>query len=191
MSEIINRKSLEDFYENMSYRSPVLLFLMMVLSSGSYIILWIYNLNKRFEDFDLYNSPNSGRGLVIMFLFPLMWILSMFILKILNFINLNILWYVDIIGWSFIVFLALAYIYDFCVCFGKFTMTNGFIWYMFLWVGFFPLLLLPFGIFYFLPILFFPAVTIPIMQSRLNHEIERFERGVSGSKFYVRVGKNN
>jgi hypothetical protein len=183
MGEIINRKFLEDFYENMSPRSPALLFMMMVLSSGSYIILWIYNLNKRFEDFDSNNSPNSSRGLVIMFLFPIMWILVMFILKNLKFINLNILWYIDIIGWSFIVFLALTYIYDFCVCFGKFTMTTGVIWYMFLWVGFFPLVLLPFGISYFLPILFFPVVTIPIMQYILNHEIERFERRVLGSKF--------
>jgi hypothetical protein len=185
MAETINHISLKDFYKNMRPRSPVLLFLMMVLSSGSYIFLWIYNLNKRFDDFDTDNSPNTGRGLVFTFLFPLMWILIMFILKNLIFINLNILWYVNIIGWSFIVFLSLVYIYDFCECFGKFTMSNGFVWYMFLWVGFFPLALLPFGIFYFLPILFFPVFIIPVMQSKLNLEIERYERRILSSEFNV------
>jgi hypothetical protein len=191
MSDTINRKSLEDFFNGMSVRSPIMLFFMMLFSTGSYLVLWVYKLNKRFEDFDSDNSPNSARGIVILFLMPVLWIILMFVLKVLIFNGEVKLWfYVDVIGWSFIVFLALQYLYDFCICFGKFTFTNGFVWYMFLWIGFFPLVLLPFGSFYFLPILFFPIIVIPVMQYRLNYEIERFERGVSGSKFYVKSINN-
>ena len=189
MSEQINRKTLEDFYEKMSVRSPVMLFLMMLFSFGSFLVLWVYNLNKRFEDFDNENSPDSARGIVILFLMPVLWIFVMYILQLFIFSTESTFWfYIDVVGWSFIVFLALQYLFDFCKCFGKFTMTTGFVWYMFLWIGFFPLVLLPFGNFYFLPILFFPVVVVPIMQSKLNVEIERFERGVSGSHFYARSG---
>ena len=190
MSDVINRKSLEDFFEGMSPRSAIMLFFMMLFSTGAYLVLWVYNLNKRFEDFDDENSPDSARGIVILFLMPVLWIILIYILKLFLFNGALIyLKYVDIVGWSFIVFLALQYLYDFCICFGKFTFTNGFIWYMFLWVGFFPLVLLPFGSFYFLPILLSPVIILPIIQHKLNQEIERFDRGVSGSHFYTRSGK--
>ena len=176
----------------MRERSVVLLVFMMILSFCSFLVLWVYNLNKRFENFDSDKAPDSARGLVIMFLMPVFWVILMYILKLFLLSSfLPILKFVDMVVWSFIIFLALQYLYDFCICFGDFTMTNGVVWYVFLWIGFFPLILLPFGSFYFTPILIFPIVTIPLMQKTLNKNIDRFERGVSGSKFYTRNGKKD
>jgi len=189
MSDIVNKKTLIDFYLDYKMFSLVFLSFMMFFSVGFYLVFWVYNLNRKFEKFDFANSPDSSRGFVILFVIPLIWLFVMFIFKVLIFSGGGIiLRVVNIVGWFLVMFLVLQYLYDFCVCFGKFTMTNGFIWYMFLWVGFFPLVLVPFGSFYFLPILMFPIITIIVMQWKLNLETDRFSRSLKDSKFYSIYG---
>lgn len=195
MTEAINNKTLMDFYLEFKKRSPIFLFFFMLFTCGFYLINWIYKLNRRFEEFDNDNSPDSKRGLIILFMIPFIWFFLIYILKIFVFVEnvfvSNILYWVDIVVWFGILFLVLQYLYDFCRCFGKFTMSNGFVWYMFLWVGFFPLVLIPFGIFYFLPILGFPIVIIPLMQFKINLERDRYKRKHGDNLYYKNYGSRN
>lgn len=193
---IIEKRSiLEKFYFDFEPKSPIMVLIFMVLSLGTYFINWIYMMNLRFEKFDVNSTsdfgkaPDSNRGLIVMFLIPFSWLVSMGILKKLIFSQyLDILFWIDLVGWFLIIFLFLQYLYDFCICFGKFTTSNGFIWYLFFWVGFFPLVLLPFEMYYFMPILFFPIITIPAMQAKINYQIDVFSRVSNDKEFYRYYG---
>jgi len=187
MSSIESRSILEQFYSEYKIKSAGKVLMLMIFSFGFYFINWIYLVNLRFSKFDKENSPNPKRGLVIMFLIPFSWLLIMGVLKRLIFRSyVEIMFWIDVVGWILIILLFLQYLYDFCICFGKFTLSNGFVWYLFLWVGFFPLVLIPFKMYYFLPILFFPVISIPAMQEKLNFEADRFHR-VESNRVYYKV----
>lgn len=159
------------FYENFKYISAFKIFVFMIFSLGFYFINWIYLTNVNFKKSGVDIAPNPEYGLKFMFLVPFVWLMVTGVFKkIFTVIDYSVLFWVDVIGWMLIMIMMLEYMYRFCMCFGKFTNSNGLFWYLFLWVGFFPLALLPFGKYFFLPLLIFSLLTVPVMQMKLNHD---------------------
>lgn len=165
----VSEKSLRSFYLDFGRTSPFVLIFYMIFSLGLYFINWVYLMNVRFRDSDIEGTPSPLWGLKFMFLVPFSWLLVLGVLRrFWKVIDADVLFWVDVVGWMIIMIMMLEYLYRFCRCFGQVTKTNGVVWYLFLWVGFFPLVLLPLGKMFFLPLLLFPLFTIPAMQYRLN-----------------------
>lgn len=170
MGEIANSVKTK-FYGKFKYISAFKVFIFMIFSFGFYFINWIYltNLNLRRSGVDC--APNPEHGLRFMFLVPFTWLVVTGVFKkIYTVIDYSVLFWVDVVGWFIIMIMMLEYMYRFCMCFGRFTNSNGFFWYLFLWVGFFPLALIPFGKYFFLPLLLFSLFTVPVMQMKLNYD---------------------
>lgn len=171
----VSRDVYGDFYLGFEEKSFLKLVFLMIFSLGFYFINWIYLMNVKFKKYDVPYSPNPNWGLKFMFLVPFVWLISLGVLK--NYILVgqkHILFWVDVVGWIIIMIMMLEYLYRFCKCFANFTDTNAFIWYLFLWVGFFPLVLVPFSKWFFLPLLIFPLFTVPFMQLELNYNYRKY-----------------
>lgn len=190
MNNQLSRSVLEDFYSEFKVISPIKILFLMIFSFGFYIINWIYLTNLKFEKFDYENSPDPNRGLAIMFLLPFTWLLVMGVFKKVIFREYGqYVAMLEVIGWVIVVLLLLQYLYDFCICYGRFTITNGFFFYLFLVVGLFPIFLIPFGLYLFLGILVLPFLTIIVMQAKLNSEYDSYHRKSYERGFYKEVKK--
>ncbi len=142
--------------------------LYMILSLSLYFIYWIYKINVKIEKI-LDSCPDSKRCFAILFVIPLSWATIYLLLKKFIFFEyFQPLEIANYVMWSIIVFLSLQYIYEFCIAFGKITTTNGLVWYLFLYPGYFAIILFFLNFYYTLPLIFFPIITIPAMQASLN-----------------------
>ncbi len=161
-------KRLLYFYENYRHRSPLKVLFLMFLTFGFYFIYWIYTMNVKLSEIDE-DTPDPKRGLIITLLFPVFWFFSMFIVS--NFILPGFAYnsYLSVFGWLLISFLSMKYNYEFCCSFSKVTCSQpGLVWYLFLYPGYFSLILLVLNFYYTFPLIFFPLITIPAMQDFIN-----------------------
>lgn len=155
----------------------------MILTAGLYGLRWIYNLNIIMERFDE-NAPDSSRGAYVLVLIPLFWYLVTFFFNSVT--PLNFQYVTDIIaivGWTFITFLTLKYLYDFCMSYARFTWTNGFFWYLMIYIGYYSVILAFFNVTTTLFLIAFPMISIPLMQDILNKKAIEFTDRMHGKRF--------
>jgi hypothetical protein len=129
-----------------------LVFGLIIISLGTFIIPWIYTKNKEFRYLDK-DAPNPPRGVVVLTMLPFIWGYSFYIIRKLI-IKHPLTIGIEIVGWSFIIFLIIKYILDFCLSFGRITDTNGFLWFA---------------------LFIIPILTIPAMQAELNSHFQRMQ----------------
>lgn len=173
-----------NFYKDFRETNPGLVFGLILISLGFYIINWLYMKNKEFELIDS-EAPDSNRGAIIMMIFPFAWFFILFILKTLIFEKSNLyLNLIGILGWIVVIFLIMKYLFDFCISFGKITKTNGIYWYLFFILPAVGVILAFFGYYYFLFLLFFLLVVIPAMQAELNSFFQKFHIKKENNIFY-------
>lgn len=183
MDKKLANKDLEFFFEIYEYKSPVMVFFKMICTLGIYFIWWFYQMNLKLEKVDE-DAPDSRRGLVILFFFPPMAILISFVMKFLIFPDSAKNQYlVNILIWSIVIFLSLKYVYDFCACFGKWTASNGFLWYLFIYPGYLSAILYFFDFYYALPLLFFTIIAIPSMEAYLASKEKKFRQAKEHDRF--------
>ena len=148
----IHPKKKEEYFHNYQHVTAPLVLGLIIISLGTFIFPWIYTKNKEFEYLDP-QTPDPRRGIVVLMLLPFGWGYFFYIFKNLIFSH-PLITTIDIVGWSFIIFLILKYIFDFCQSFGKITDTSGWGWFF--------LFLVPF-------------LTIPAMQAELNSHFHRMQ----------------
>lgn len=169
----LSYETLKSYYRNFKPSSPVIIQFLMIFTLGLYLINWVYTKNREFEDYSD-EAPDSKRGAVLMLIFPFSWMLIIWIMNELILPNSeDFMEVLNVAGWCFIMFMILQYLYEFCYLYGQITRTEGLIWYYTIFPGFLALILLPLGFWYTIPLLFFPVVSIPAMQAKLNYESER------------------
>ncbi|MFW6285789.1 MAG: hypothetical protein ACOC16_01300 [Nanoarchaeota archaeon] len=144
-------RSLE-YFHNYKHMSGPLVLGLIVISLGLFAIPWIYTKNKEFINIEP-DAPDPKRGVAVIMILPFIWGYSFFILRELV-IKHPITIGIEILGWSFIIFALLKYIFDFCKSFGKITETSGIIWFF---------------LFFLFPI------TIPAMQVELNSHFQKMQ----------------
>ena len=170
---ILDYKSINSYFTSFKPSSPFLLLLLMFLTAGLYLINWIYFKNREFENYDE-DAPDSKRGAVLLLIFPFTWFGLVWLFKTYLFsTDLVFVTSIELVGWLFIMFLMLQYIYDFCDTYSRFTKTKSLIWYICIFPGFVSLILVPLKFPYALPLLFFTIIAIPAMQAKLNKEFEK------------------
>ncbi len=184
MTDELPYKTLKEYYRNFEPYSPTKTQILMICTLGLYLISWVYQKNKEFEEF-YDDSPDSNRGAVLMLVFPFAWLLIIWVFKAVIFVDsIEFLTTLSVIGWIFIMFMILEYLYEFCLAYGQFTRTNGLVWYYTIFPGFLALILVVLGFWYTLPLLFFPYMTIPAMQAKLNYESTRYGLNYLKNEFY-------
>ena len=174
MSKIKNNYYLLDYYENYDKITPITVLVLMVFSLGLYFVFWIYSRNKEFEKYDFDDSPDSKRGLILMTLVPFIWFLITVFLNNFFYRFPIFIFFISFIGWFLIIFMLLQYLFEFCMCLGRFTSTNGFIWYMYIWVGFIPLLMISLDSYLLISMMVFPVFSLVFMQVKLNSACDKF-----------------
>ena len=133
-----------------THMSSALVFGLIIVTLGFYMIPWIYTKNKEFETIDK-EAPDANRGAVIIMLLPFFWGYLMYVVKNLLFWH-PMLITLEYFGWSFVIFLILKYLWDFIRSFAKITENDTIIWFL---------------------IFIIPFVAIPLMQSELNANFQR------------------
>jgi hypothetical protein len=165
--------NLEYFYNDFELRNPLMCMLLMILTLGFYFIYWIYQINEKLSELDD-DSPDPTRGMIILLILPITWAFFVFIFKFLIFSdNLGLAKGLEITGWSIIIFLSMQYLYEFCVSFGRITRSSGLVWYLFMYVGYFSVVLLLFSFYYTIPLIIFPFFTLPAMQGFMNEHARK------------------
>lgn len=179
-------KELEYFYENFKIELPFIVLIKIIFSLGLYLIWWIYKMNQKLEEVDE-SAPETRRGLVILYLFPPMILIISLILEYLIKLPKSFVVIFDVLFWSLAIFLSLKYIYDFCTSFGKWTGSSGLAWYLFIYPGYFSIILYVLDFFYALPLLFFTIIAIPGMQAFLNIKERKFRELLEHERFNRRA----
>ncbi|MCA9496817.1 MAG: hypothetical protein KC589_07765 [Nanoarchaeota archaeon] len=174
MVEKLSKNIFKYFCNIYETKNSILVLFFIIISAGTYIIKWIYDHNKIFEAVDK-DAPDSMRGLIVTFVIPIIWLIF---ITPLNFIfdNSIVIYWINIIIWYIIIVLSLKYIYDFCSTFAMITQTKTLVWYLFLYSGYFGLVLLLFDFYvlWFLP--FVTIFTIAFMQALLNKVVGDFRQ---------------
>lgn len=151
-----------------SESSPGIIFGLIFITLGLYIINWIFMRNKEFELMD-HDAPDAKRGLALMVFLPFGWGFVMFIFKKLIFTGEPLLLGImEILIWGLIVFLLMNYIFDFCLSFSKISSTNPIIWFIPFLCGFIGIISTVFEFYYLTPLIFFTIILIPAMQAELQ-----------------------
>jgi len=183
-----SRASIEhskNFYKEFHETNQALLFGLIIISCGLYIINWIYMNNKDFETLDKF-APNSNRGAVIMMILPFSWFFIIYILKhiIIGENNLFLEMF-EIVGWGLILTLLIKYLLDFTISFGRITKTNGLFWFLPFLI---TIILCSIGVIFKINYLFLsliiPVIIILSMQSELNLIFVRFKINKDKNIFY-------
>lgn len=169
----ISKSCLQNFYEDIDKKSGIKLFFLLISSLGIYIIKWIYFTNLSFEKADK-NAPQSSRGAAILFIMPSLWLLFTFFFRLLFEKLIQPFKIIDITVWGIITFLSLQYLYDFCLSYARITNTNGIIWYLLIYPGYYSVILLLFKFYYTIVLIIMPFVVIPIMQSIINKKASKY-----------------
>lgn len=173
IGESFSVKDLYYFYDDYEEKDPIKIMIFMILTLGLYFIYWIYNINNKLSELDD-ASPDPKRGVIILLFLPLMWYIFVLIFRFLIFTSdLGLVKGIEITGWSFVIFLSMQYLYEFCQSFGKVTHSSGLTWYLFLYVGYFSVVLLLFSFYYTVPLIVFPFFTLPAMQSFMNNHANK------------------
>jgi hypothetical protein len=163
------------FFLNYTPENTGKIFLYLLLSFSTYAIPWIYQKNKLLEEIDE-DAPDSKRGAFVLFFLPLLTYGIFFILeKIIVQEQIMILLTTKILMWSIISFLTLKYIYEFTTSYAKLLNKTGFIFYIFIYLGYLGVILWFFGSKYFLLLLFFPIFTISSMNELLNIQCSKIQ----------------
>ena len=174
----------KEFYNEFRQINPSLVLGLIILTLGLYIINWIYLNNKNFEKVDK-QAPDSNRGAIIMMVLPFSWFFIILIFKkIILGPNSLILQIFEIVGWTFIIFLLLKYLLDFCLSFGRITRTQGLFWFIFILTGLIGIISIPIGFYYTMPLSFFLIISIPAMQAELNSFFVRYAIRKEKNIFY-------
>ena len=150
------------YFKEFKTMNPSLVFGLIIISFGLYMISWLYTRNREFELLDEH-APAAARGTAVLFLLPLSWYMIVFVIKnIIHFQNLfvDIL---EIVVWTGLIFLIIKYFLDFCLSFGRITGTRGFYWFLLCLVLF---------------------IAVPAMQSELNSHFERMSMRRKSNTFY-------
>ena len=161
---MIHNKKLkrEIYFKEFRSMNPSLVFGLIIISFGLYMISWLYTRNREFELLDRY-APDAARGTAVLFLLPLSWLMIVFTIKnIIGFQNLFID-ILEIVVWVGLIFLVLKYFLDFCLSFGRITGTTGIYWFF---------------------VCIFLFIAIPAMQSELNSHFERMDMRRKSNTFY-------
>ena len=162
------KRRINKFFLEYKEQNPLILMILMVCSLGLYLFIWLFLTNKELEKIDE-DSPDPKRAVVILFVLPSMVITIMHFLSIIfsSWMADKMIFAFGTLIWALVIFLSLQYIYDFCNSFGKFTQSSGLIWYLFLYPGYFSLILIFFNFFWTLFFVLFPIFTILAMQDVL------------------------
>lgn len=187
----INDKNLKYFYSDYEIKNPILIMFFMLITCGLYLIYWFYKMNIDLERIDD-SAPDSRRGVIILILLPPTWYIFYLIFKYLIFPNETFLVkIIAILGALIISFLALEYMYEFCKSFGKVTLSNGFIWYLFIYPGYFAIILYFLDFLYTIPLIFFSIIAIPAMQAFINTRAIRSQRDDERFRFNYSAKANS
>ncbi len=188
--EYFSKESLEYFFYDFTYINPMMILFYMALTIGLYFVTWLYKVNKKLEEIDE-KAPIPRRAATVLVIFPFIWFWIVYLINFYFFptdiVSKLISNMVKIIGWGLISFLSLVYVYDFCMSFGKVTNTSGLKWYLLIYPGYFSLIItLVLGVEYFIYsfyFLFFPILTIPLMQQTLNARSEIYSNRIRKNQF--------
>lgn len=171
------------FFENYQKEEPWKVLLFMILSLGFYFLMWIYNNNKRLEMISE-DAPNSRRGFIILFGFPILWYVISSLAKLVFFdLDTEFIFFVNLTGWILIALLSLKYLYDFCKMFGEVTETYGIGWYFLIYPGYYSIILLFLNFYYTIALILCFLVTIPMMQFTLNSKSEKLKLNKNAKEF--------
>lgn len=165
MNPKFNSRKLYEFFENFEQKNPTYLLGLIIVSLGLYIITWIYSLNKDFELIDE-NAPDSTRGVIVLVALPFTWFFIMSFIKFLSdSITIQI---VEMVVYLLLYFLAMKYIFEFCLTFIHITQTSLGFWYGGILLGSFGFFALFFESYYMLLLLVLLVLIVPFMQAELN-----------------------
>lgn len=167
-----NKKA--QFYRSSKNFNPFLLTFLSVISLGFFLVHWIYCTNLKLENIDE-DAPDSKRAGVILFFLPASWTIIITILSNLTNSFSSFFLTAKVFGWILLSFVALKYLFDFCISFGQATNTKPYLWYYLIYLGYLSLILLIFGFYYTLPMLLFPIMTLSAMQFILNKRTKEVE----------------
>lgn len=181
-SQTIDNNKLLSFFEEIDKQNPFLFLLLIIITFGFYMLRWFYVTNQKFEKIDP-NAPDSQRAGLILIIMPLIWGFMSFILRVMFDKLLLITKIIELIGWVLITFLSLQYIYDFCKSFGRITNTNGLLWYLLIYPGYYSIVLLFFQFYYTLVLLFLPLIIVPIMQDLINVRAHKIKKEMQRAHF--------
>jgi hypothetical protein len=179
----------DSFLRHVERDSPVKLLFAMIFSLTLYSIYWMQKTNIILEYHDE-DAPESGRALLILVIFPLIWATISLSLLFLFKNNIIVTW-LNLIGWLIIMILSLKYVYDFFESFGKMTGSFGLFWYFLFYPGYFSLILLFFKIYVTLPLIICTILTIPAMQEYLNYKFEKVSQRDANARFNQKARVNN
>lgn len=176
-------KEREFFFENYKDINPFKIFLYMIFSAGFYFLIWIYSNNRQLEKISE-NAPDTRRGFIILFAFPIFWYIISTIAKYIFFKDSGIfIYYINITGWVLIILLSLKYLYDFCIMFGEVTQTNGLGWYFLIYPGYYSIIFFFLNFYYTISLIVCFMITIPMMQSVLNDKAEEVNHKKNAQSF--------
>ena len=165
MNPKFNSRKLYEFFEDYEQKNPTYLLGLIIVSLGLYIITWIYSLNKSFEFIDE-DAPDSTRGMIVLVALPFSWFFIMSFIKFLN--NSLTVQIIETSIYLLLYFLALKYLYEFCLTFSHLTQTSLGFWYGMMLLGSFGLFALFFKSYYMLLLLIILLLVVPFMQAELN-----------------------
>lgn len=165
MNPKFNSKKLYEFFEDFDQKNPTYLLGLIIVSLGLYIVTWIYSLNKDFEIIDS-DAPDSTRGIVVLVALPFTWFFIISFIKFLN--NSTPVLIVELVVYLILYFLAMKYMYEFCLTFTHITQTSIGFWYGMVVLGSFGLYAIYFQSYYMLSLLLILLLVVPFMQAELN-----------------------
>lgn len=113
------------FYTNLDEVSPFQVMFVTIITFGLYLIEWFYRTNKTLLILDE-DAPEKDRCFYVLFLIPGSWFFINYFTKVLDLRNIyvNI---TELVGWVFIAFLVLKYIFDLATSFSRVIETNKWI----------------------------------------------------------------
>ncbi|MEC8339646.1 MAG: hypothetical protein VXZ40_03395 [Nanoarchaeota archaeon] len=137
--------------------NPALVLGLSLVTVGLFLPFWIYLKNREFETLCEEEAPHSARGIILLFVLPLLWL----------FISQIMPKSIAIVGFAIILVLVLKYLFDFCEFYSQLTKTHFFIYFTLFTTGVLGLYLTLFNTaFIVISLAFFLAV--PLMQQELN-----------------------
>lgn len=176
MEAQISNSQREIFFKHFPTESPIKLMVFMFFTASLYLIFWLYSMNLKLEKIDP-DAPDSRRGAVILFFMPITGAIVLTVFELFFFPKFtNEVRILSLFFWSFIGFLSLNYVYDFCRSFSKVTNTSWNQWYFFIFPGYISFILFFFEFYYMIPLLFFPAAAVPAMQNVINNIAESIKK---------------